>query len=142
MNQDKSTKREELSFLTVCAFPNDSKIGFVHKIFFSNWPICTSLDVTQVKYWMTFFVFSVFPAPDSPLHLCYLFYLCREQSQRVRDKDGLVLMALAHVSQSSIGNGVYVRRTCLPRLSPEPLDDGWRVDGKRFVWVHGYQKET
>ena len=44
---------------------------------------------TAAKYWMTFLVFSVFPAPDSPLdcvrRTCFVFW-----NGDLRDKDTLV----------------------------------------------------
>ena len=63
-------KREELSFLTVLAFPHASRTGLV-------WTILSSREASPsfllpeeqmvAKYEMTFLVFSVFPAPDSPV---------------------------------------------------------------------------
>lgn len=68
-------KREELLFLTVCALPKASRIGLARRIcsdrlvrFFA--PVFArgvSELATAARYWMTFLVFSVFPAPDSPL---------------------------------------------------------------------------
>ena len=73
--RDSLTKRDELSFRTVLAFPNDSKTGFVLTtcssklaLFCKSWLFSLySLAPTEAKYEITFFVFSVFPAPDSPL---------------------------------------------------------------------------
>ena len=69
-------KREELLFRTVCAFPNASRIGFARKICSERFESCRPPDfalgvsevATAARYCMTFFVFSVLPAPDSPLH--------------------------------------------------------------------------
>ena len=61
---------DELSFLTVLALPHASRTGFV-------WTILSSREASPsfllpeeqmvAKYEMTFLVFSVFPAPDSPV---------------------------------------------------------------------------
>lgn len=104
------TKREELSFLTVLAFPKASSRGLALMIWSSSVPceeksgphisgsglpclrapqrawtldcesqltcilpeVASSFFLSPVtaivaKYWMTRFVFTVFPAPDSPL---------------------------------------------------------------------------
>ena len=66
------TKREELSFLAVLALPKASKIGLVCTIWSSSDafladPFFSPRAPTKAKYEMTFFVFSVLPAPDSPL---------------------------------------------------------------------------
>lgn len=73
----------------VCAFPKDSRMGLACKIWRSRWPSFFPMDESKfwaaaeswskeadvgrgsaamaARNWMTFFVFSVFPAPDSPL---------------------------------------------------------------------------
>ena len=86
------TKRDELSFLTVLALPKASKMGLAWRSCASSSPWCPvrpafmlrevlverrlrgalpfwcpDPEATTAKYWMTFLVFSVFPAPDSPL---------------------------------------------------------------------------
>ena len=68
----KLTKREELSFRAVLALPKASKIGLVCTIWSSSdaflaEPFFSPRAPTKAKYEMTFFVFSVLPAPDSPL---------------------------------------------------------------------------
>ena len=64
---------EELSFLAVLAFPKDSKIGFVWTIWSSKDTFLEAffspLAPTSAKYEITFLVFSVLPAPDSPLKI-------------------------------------------------------------------------
>lgn len=87
------TNREELSFLMVLAFPKASSMGLAWRSWASSSP-CSTLSpafvirevlaflcncfflspwpwweapATIARYWITFFVFSVFPAPDSPL---------------------------------------------------------------------------
>jgi len=62
--------RDELLFRRVCAFPKASRIGFALRIWSSSVPSCRDdelSEATAAKYCMTFLVFSVFPAPDSPL---------------------------------------------------------------------------
>ena len=67
---------DELLFRTVWAFPNASRMGLALKICcdrFENWRIPdfavgVSEVATAARYCMTFLVFSVFPAPDSPLY--------------------------------------------------------------------------
>lgn len=67
------TKREELSLRTVLALPKASSTGLVCTTWSSRLPfLLCSADFlveapTVAKYAITFFVFSVLPAPDSPL---------------------------------------------------------------------------
>ena len=75
----KLTNLEELSFRTVFALPNVSKTGLVcttwsSRLAFLMFPSLYSLAPTVAKYEMTFLVFSVFPAPDSPLKLHFILY--------------------------------------------------------------------
>ena len=84
----------ELSFLVVAALPKVSRIGFAFNNCCSSSPACDAAVVsatpivvrrefaaavadglfalpeaaTVARYWITFFVFSVLPAPDSPVH--------------------------------------------------------------------------
>merc|ERR1712173_131070 len=63
-------KREELSFLTVLALPQASRTGLVATIFSSREASPSFLlpeEQMVAKYEMTFLVFSVLPAPDSPV---------------------------------------------------------------------------
>ena len=43
---------------------------------------CLPVPPMLAKYWMTFFVFSVLPAPDSPLQV-------EKGSRQVKDKEGI-----------------------------------------------------
>ena len=69
---------EELLFLTVWALPKASRMGLARNICWDKLASCLAPDLalgvsdvaTAARYWMTFFVFSVFPAPDSPLETC------------------------------------------------------------------------
>lgn len=66
---------EELLFRTVCALPKASNIGLALNICCDKFEMCLAPDftvglsdvATAARYWITFLVFSVFPAPDSPL---------------------------------------------------------------------------
>lgn len=68
-------KRDELLFRTVCALPKASRIGFARRICSERLERLRPPDfgrgvsefATAARYWMTFLVFSVLPAPDSPL---------------------------------------------------------------------------
>ena len=45
------------------------------------------MAATKAKYWMTFLVFSVLPAPDSPLFVClYIFFKLINQSHFIISK--------------------------------------------------------
>ena len=67
------TKRDELSLRTVLALPKASSTGLVCTTWSSREPFFSREGSffweapTVAKYAITFFVFSVFPAPDSPL---------------------------------------------------------------------------
>ena len=59
---------DELSFLTVLALPNASKIGLQAIIFSSIlWVGSTTLPDNYVKKFIAILAFSVLPAPLSPL---------------------------------------------------------------------------
>ncbi len=68
-------KREELLLRTVWAFPKASRIGLALRICCERLENCRPPDfipgesevATAARYCMTFLVFSVLPAPDSPL---------------------------------------------------------------------------
>ncbi len=62
----KLTKREELSFLTVFAFPNASRTGFDMISKFLTFSTSLAMGVMLAKYLMMIFEASVFPAPLSP----------------------------------------------------------------------------
>ena len=73
---------DELSFLTVLALPQASRTGLVWTILSSRpgspsflFPVAPM----DAKYEMTFLVFSVFPAPDSPLKIVDIIQLSNVQ---------------------------------------------------------------
>ena len=82
------TKRDELLLRVVLALPYASNTGLQDTIWSSKLGLLASsadfflppatLAATKAKYWMTFLVFSVLPAPDSPLNLfhnkCLTYY--------------------------------------------------------------------
>ena len=59
-------KRDELLLRNVFALPNASKIGLVDRICASK-SDSPSTEATAPMYWRHFLVFSVFPAPLSPV---------------------------------------------------------------------------
>lgn len=58
---------------------------------------------------MTFFVFSVFPAPDSPLSVLNVKRMFYTDTVDVRDQDALVFAVLAHTYPSSLCDGKDMR---------------------------------
>ena len=63
-------KRDELLLRTVLAFPKASRMGEESTIIRSMAlcpPSASGPLLTVVRYWSTYLVASVFPAPDSPL---------------------------------------------------------------------------
>lgn len=62
--------------------------GFLTGMLWSLRPLCE--EATWARYWMTFFVFSVLPAPDSPLG---------NSSQTHRQKDGVSLRVNEHMNK-------------------------------------------
>lgn len=117
-------KRDELLFLTVCALPKASRIGFARSICCESAEKCLEPEraygvsevATAARYCMTFLVFSVFPAPDSPL------YFHVNQCQRIYDvrtlryKNALVLALFDQVPECLVCHGEDVRS----RLFPAP----------------------
>ncbi len=63
----KLTKREELSFLVVCAFPNASRTGLDMMSKFLTFSTSLAMGVILAKYLMMIFDASVLPAPLSPI---------------------------------------------------------------------------
>lgn len=110
------TNLDELLLRIVCALPNDSSIGFACSIWCWSWFACLSIDATSVKYWITFLVFSVFPAPDSPLFFFnnILTFPVFHYQQSLRDQDGLIFSILDHVMIGLICNRVDMRRHFTP----------------------------
>lgn len=74
------TKREELSFLVVCAFPNASKTGLDKISKFLTFSTSLDMGVMLAKYLMMIFEASVFPAPLSPISHYSLALQCVQHS--------------------------------------------------------------
>jgi hypothetical protein len=87
------------------------------------------------RYWITFFVLSVLPAPDSPLRRASAAGAAARQRAHVRDEDALVLALLAHAHPCALGNGEDVRRVSVPPLAAVLLHDRVRVQGQVLVGV-------
>jgi hypothetical protein len=89
---------------------------------------------------MTFLVFSVFPAPDSPLRVV------SEDSVRLeadlRNQDALVLAFVDEVAESLVGHCEDMRLRLLATSAPVHVDVLTRVYGQGAVWVDGDQKEA
>jgi pyoverdine/dityrosine biosynthesis protein Dit1 len=84
---------------------------------------------------MTFFVFSVFPAPDSPL--CRSVNTDKVVGQRpdVRDQDALVLTFFVHADPGALSYCEDMRSIFVPPLVPVLLNDGISVEGQLGVGI-------
>lgn len=86
------------------------------------------------RYWMTFFVFSVLPAPDSPLVQGQRRH-SSQSSFDIRDQDALALTLLANLLPCAFCNGKDVWSVLFSPLCAVLRDDLGGVDGERTVWV-------
>jgi hypothetical protein len=130
-----STNREELLFLTVCAFPNASRMGFAWRICCSRLSTAWGPEAIAARYWITFFVFSVFPAPDSPL-------LLAGDCKNSRNEDGLIFAHFEHVMERDVGGGKDVRFCVSTTFFPIQFDIICTVDWYISVWIDSHQKQT
>lgn len=136
------TKREELLFLVVLALPKASKIGLACKICCSRVPD-PDLPATVARYWITFFVFSVFPAPDSPLFTkTSAKKQEKEGGEDIRNQKGLVLAIVEHGTVGSVRNSEDVGSHFVPPLSGVHCNDLRSVNGEPLVGVHGDQEKA
>lgn len=87
---------------------------------------CASVAMAA-RYWMTFLVLSVLPAPDSPL-LADLNERCEEVHGDLRDQDTLVLPLLAHVHPRAFGDCEYVGWVLITTLVSVLVYNGVRVE--------------
>jgi len=105
-------KRDELLFRTVCALPKASRMGLALNICcdrFENWrapdfAMGDSEVATAARYWMTFFVFSVLPAPDSPLYDRSVGIL-QAKKLHPRDQYTLILSLINQATKGTIRHG-------------------------------------
>jgi hypothetical protein len=90
---------------------------------------------------MTFLVFSVLPAPDSPLLLLSVLSYgdCRSS---LRHEDTLVLAFVYQIPERLVGHREDVRFRLFPTPSPVHVDVLARVYGQRAVGIYRDQKET
>jgi len=129
-------------------------------------PAITSADwrvppaATLARYWITFLVFSVLPAPDSPLQTAMVNEASHAMQAMVNDvasrtqafvgtrlpclraEDGLVVAVLQHGAVGGVGHGKHVGGQ---RLALGALIDGdgcLRVDGDLLVGVDDDAEET
>jgi len=92
------------------------------------------------KYWMTFFVLSVFPAPDSPLNESQ--FRMRVVEIHVRDQDALILLLIAHVHPRPLRDFEDVRLILFSSLASIFLNNGVRVQWEILVGIDGHQEEA
>lgn len=137
---------EELLFLTVWAFPNASKIGLARSIccdkLEKGFPVDRDPDdsgvATAAKYWMTFFVFSVFPAPDSPLKLMLLPQRKKlSKGEIVRHKYTLILSFFHEVAKSLVCHCKYMWPCVFSALALVHLHVFVCVNWEGTIWVDG-----
>ena len=85
---------------------------------------------------MTFLVFSVLPAPDSPLieALAKSGHRCE---RHLRDKNTLIFPLPDQIPEGTIGNGVYVRLCVFPAASLVHFHELASVNRQRTVGVDG-----
>lgn len=89
-NLNQLTKRDELSLRTVLALPKASSTGLVCTTWSSRDPFFSEASdffdeaPTVAKYAITFFVFSVFPAPDSPV-INIDWFSASEEWKKIKD---------------------------------------------------------
>ena len=142
-------KREELLLRTVCAFPKASRIGFALRICCERLENCRPPDFTPgdaevatvARYWMTFLVFSVLPAPDSPLieALAKTGNWCE---RHVRDENALIFPLPDQIPEGTIRHGVYVRLCVFPATPLVHLHKFASVNRQRTVRVDRDQKQA
>lgn len=99
---------------------------------------------------MTFLVFSVLPAPDSPLYKgkggsdqpTASQLRRRRKSIDVRDEHALALAPFAHTDPGPLGDGEDMGCVVLPLAIAILLDVGVRVDRQCAVRIDGDEEET
>lgn len=80
------------------------------------------------RYWITFLVLSVLPAPDSPLFTVNI--RMKGTVEDLRDEDTLVLPFLTHVNPCAFCDREYVRRVLILAFATVLLDYGFRIERK------------
>lgn len=75
---------------------------------------CTSVAIAA-RYWITFFVFSVFPAPDSPLIYDHELIVpnAPRRIEDSRNEDTLILPLFAHIDPRTLCNSKNVWRVLI-----------------------------
>ena len=84
---------------------------------------------------MTFFVLSVFPAPDSPLKINEPKSAKRGEGG-ARNQNALVFPFLAHVHPSTFRNGENMGRILVPSFRTILVYDGIRIERQTLVWIY------
>lgn len=142
-------KRDELLLRTVWAFPNASRIGLALRICCERLENCRPPDFTPgdaevatvARYWMTFLVFSVLPAPDSPL-IEVLAKTGTWCEGHLRDENALIFPLPDQIPEGTIGHGIYVRLCVFPAAPLVHLHEFASVNRQRTVRVDSDQKQA
>lgn len=140
--------RDELLFRTVWAFPNASRIGFARRICSDRLERWRPPDfargvsefATAAKYWMTFFVFSVLPAPDSPL--LQFSEIHRWSQLHSRYENALIGAFIDQTSKCLVCHGEDVGFGLLPTPSAVHVDVFSRVYRQRAVRIDCDQEQS
>jgi hypothetical protein len=91
-------------------------------------PVLLSVAIAA-RYWMTFFVFSVFPAPDSPLCRGVNMGKAGRWQADVRDQDALVFALFIHADPGTFGYCENVRSILVSALVSVLFNDGIGIEG-------------
>lgn len=90
---------------------------------------------------MTFLVFSVLPAPDSPL-IEALAKTWNWRERHLRDQNALIIPFSDQIPEGTIGHGVYVRLCVFPAAPLVHLHIFASVDWQGTVRVDSDQKQA
>lgn len=91
---------------------------------------------------MTFFVFSVLPAPDSPLFPCQLGFELGGSARNLRHENTLVLTLLDQISKCLVCHGKDVGSRFVPASSLVHLHILATVNRQWAVRINCYQEQT
>lgn len=95
------------------------------------------------RYWMTFLVFSVFPAPDSPLDAARSArLLARSGDHNLRDQDTLTFSLFTHLHPSPFRRCKDMRRSFIPPFLTVCCHNLRSVQSQVLVWVDGDQEKS
>ena len=154
--------RLELSFITVCAFPNDSRSGLTYDNGLRReivaggllaWIIfCSRVDLPwhrSIRCDIMYFADSVFPAPDSPLKWKGFPHTNQERGPPAHailpDYTALVSLRVEHGVIGSVGDRKDVRwhlRLVRPSIDSRVLkkSEGWAWQGRGTLGRYSERK--